>query len=207
MGDTLKKVQRGQKLHVPAAAYNAFIDAARDQQARQRSSEQSAQAAARSSGLVLVKNASGADRGRFDVLGVDGPVFGPADNPDGFRNKLALRGVTPTSDHAGRFVILQEPLKAGAIGHAIAGGVSIVKIDVQAEGDRMADAADGAAGNLISGGSGVAQVLWKEPGTGVRWAVVRLGGGGVPAGVRQYQVLQMVADNVVGWDWVRAHPV
>lgn len=209
MGDSLRKVQAGSKLRVPAAAYNAFIDAARDYQARQRSSQQSAQAAARSSGVVLVKNASGEDRERFDVLGVDAPIFGPADNLESFKNKLALKGITPTANHAGKFVILLEPLKADAIGLAIAGGVSIVKVEVQAEGDRMADAADGEAGNLVSGGSGVAQILWKEAGTGVKWAVVRLGGGGggVEPGQYQYMVYQVVAQNQNGFDFVRAHPM
>src|SRR5690349_10575012 len=112
MGDTLKKVQRGAKLQIPAAAYNAFVDAARDFQQRQRGSAQSAQATAVNSGVVLVKNTSGDDRDRFDVLGVDVPIYGPADNLESFKNKIALKGITPTTNHAGKFVILLEPLKA-----------------------------------------------------------------------------------------------
>ena len=38
-------------------------------------------------------------------------------------------------------------------------------------------------GYLWSGASGAAQILWKESGTGVKWAVVRLGGGQLAPGV------------------------
>lgn len=210
MGDALKKTQPGARLRIPAEAYNAFVDAARDYRQRQRDlGQDGAVAEPANSGIILVKNASGADRQRFDVLGIQQPIFGPSDNLDTFKNRPALAGVVPTADHAGKFVILLEPLKSGLIGRATASGVSIARVDVQDEADRMADAAEGQAASLKSGSSGVAQILWKEAGTGVKWAVVRIGGGGggIVPGIRQYQVFQMVADNVTGWDWVRAHPV
>ena len=47
--------------------------------------------------IVLVKNASGADCPRFGVLGIDGPIFGPADNLNEFKNRIALKCVTPTT--------------------------------------------------------------------------------------------------------------
>jgi hypothetical protein len=197
MGDALKKVQQTQKLRIPAAAYNAFVDTARAHQQRQQDRQQTAQPASRSSGLVLVKNASGADRERFDVLGVNAPLFGPSDNLESFKNTLALTGITPTADHAGRFVILQEPLKADAIGLALAAGVSIVHINVQDQAHRLADVAEGTAGNLRSGSAGVAQILWKEAGTGVKWALVRLGAGGtvIPDGTQDNQVLKWDQDT------------
>ena len=48
----------------------------------------------RSSGIVLVKNASGADRNRFDVLGVSGMLYGPADNLVEFQSRPCITGVT-----------------------------------------------------------------------------------------------------------------
>jgi hypothetical protein len=48
-------------------------------------------------------------------------------------------------------------------------------MDVQNEDHRFADVGDEVAGHLVSAVSGAAEILWKESGTGVKWAVVRLG--------------------------------
>lgn len=46
-----------------------------------------------------------------------GANFTPSDNKDGFKNQAVLAGVTSAADdHAGRFVILLEPLADGKIG-------------------------------------------------------------------------------------------
>ena len=50
-----------------------------------------------------------------------------------------------------------------------------MEIDVQDEEDEYADVADAEAGRLKSGLRGAAQILWKESGTGEKWAVVRVG--------------------------------
>ena len=68
MSEPLKKVAAGDLLAIPAETFNTFIDMARDYRSRQVGVAQSPQPS-RSSGIVLVKNASGADRNRFDVLG------------------------------------------------------------------------------------------------------------------------------------------
>ena len=99
----------------------------------------------RDADMVLVKNTSGADRARFEILGISAPVFTPTDNLEEFRNRVVLSGVCP------------------------------VKVDVANANHWHADIADNSAANLKSGGGGAAQILWKESGTGVKWAVVRLG--------------------------------
>jgi hypothetical protein len=180
MGDNFKKVQTGDKLRIPAAAYNAFIDSAHDFQDRQRNQGRTPQAAYRTSGIVLVKNASGADQDRFAVLGVDAPIYTPEDNLDSFKNKVALVGVVPTvQDHYGRFVVLLEPLKAGAIGMAYGAGVCPVKITIPDDEQtyQFADVNDGSTGTLLAAPLGAAFILWKEDdeATGEMWAVVRIG--------------------------------
>jgi len=176
MGDPFHKAVSGQPLRVPARTWNAFLDAARDHQARQQNVAGAPAAELRPGGIVPVKNASGADRARFDILGIDGPVFTPTENEQGFKNRVALRGVVPTlADHEGRFVILFEPVKAGGIGLAGVQGVFPVKVDVQDEDHDFADVDDGQCGHLASGRCGAAQILWKESGTGEKWAVVRIG--------------------------------
>ena len=178
MGDNLKKVQVGEKLRVPAAAYNAFIDTARDFQARQRGISSTPQASTRSSGIVMVRNDSGEDLSRYTVLGVDSPIFKPKDKLDSFKNSVAVVGVKPSKDkHVGKFVVLLEPLKRKAIGMAYGAGICPVKIEVPNEKVEYpcADIADGKTANLKAAHSGAAGILWREGGTGVQWALVRLG--------------------------------
>ena len=125
--------------------------------------------------IVRVKNSSGTDRGRFNVLGVDGSVFTPTSNLTQFQNAIYLDGKKPTADHLGKFVVLCQPLRAGAIGWAWAAGVCVVKVDFDYEDQPYADVKADDAGLLKGGEGGAAQVLWKEEGTGTKWAVIRLG--------------------------------
>ena len=181
MSDALRKVQSGQALVIPAAAYNAFVDAALDYRQRASRVGQVARPAFRQSSIVLVRNDSGSDRERFDVLGVGVPVVDPVDDEDAFKERVALAGVVPESGtHEGLFVVLAEPLAAGAIGHAFAAGVCPVRIDVpDEEGDcRFAEVAGGVTANLMTQPQGSAAILWRAGGTGVQWAVVRLGNAG-----------------------------
>ena len=110
MGDPFKKVQRGDKLRIPAETFNTFIDAAKDFRQRTQNRGQKPLPTFSDSGIVLVKNASGSDCERFDVLGIEQPIFPPSDNLLSFTNQLSVVGVTPNENrHLGRFVVLQEP--------------------------------------------------------------------------------------------------
>ena len=100
MVESLRKVRPGDPLAIPAATFNAFVDAAQDYRNRQHRQERPIPPAGDGSGTIRVKNASGADRDRFAVLGLDVPVFTPTDNLEGFKNEPVLAGVVPTT--AGR---------------------------------------------------------------------------------------------------------
>lgn len=177
MGDALKKVQAGEKIVIPAEAYNAFIDAALDLRRRQLEGEAEASQEFRQTGIVKVRNDSGGDRERFDVLGINGPLVRPDENLVEFKNRVTLIGGVPWDGHRGKFVVLLEPLKAGAIGRAVLSGVSVGRVLVT-EYNRDHCCADVLEGDptqlqLIDGGA--AQVLWREDGDGQKWAVLRLG--------------------------------
>lgn len=211
MSDDLKKVQSGQPLRFPAGAYNAFIDAARDFQSRQRGISSTAQSTMQSSGIVLVRNDSPALVGRCGVLGIDAPIIPPDDTAKlvTFQNQVALSGIVPTeADHAGRFVVLLEPLMPGKIGRAMASGVCAVQVFLDADDDGLqADVADAATGYLAGASPGAAAILWRQGGTGVQWALVRVGNRqGLPSGGLRYQVLQRLDDDgAVGWEYPRFH--
>ena len=179
MADDMKKVIRGQPLDIPATTFNTFVDSARDYQMRQRNQTPGRTQNTHAKDTILVKNNSGSDRDRFDVLGIDGVIFTPTDNADTFKNDVALKGITPDiDDHAGKFVILAEPLKSGSIGRAFISGVCVAYVDIDDEDHTTADVKDGDATSLLSSDDGAVSILWAESGTGDKWAVVRFGGGG-----------------------------
>jgi hypothetical protein len=117
---------------------------------------------------------------------------------------VALSCVTPTEDHAGRFVILAEPIAAGKIGRAYAAGVCPVRVNVAGESHRFAACEPGDTGQLHSAPTGPAELLWTEAGTGQRWAVVRIGGGGATVEhgrpTQAFSSGQTIALNPVSWD-------
>jgi len=185
MSDPMKKVQAGQPLAIPAEAYNAFIDAARDFQQRTRHVGQQATPGYRSAGIVLVKNESGADRLRFEVLGLGDPIILPDADEQQFKNVVAFRGEMPDETlHKGRFVILAEPLADGAIGRAYLAGVTAVRLRLEDSAQKVeaAEIIDADATALQPAPAGSAAVLWHQEQTGDVWAVVRLGNA-APAGV------------------------
>ena len=184
-GDALRKVAPGESLRIPAGAYNAFIDAAQDFQRRQRDHSSQAKDAPQIPGTVYIRNDSGADRARYEVLGVSGPLF-PIGSLDGsFRDVTALTGVVPTeAGHKGRFVVLVEPIRAGQVGRALAVGVCPVLVNWTDPAHKYADVADGNPGYLLSSETGSAAILWGDFMPGLAWMLVRLpaggGGGGEP---------------------------
>lgn len=175
-GTSLGHVRRGELLRIPAGAYNAFVDAAlrdRDQALSMRTGGSSASSDA---GVVHVRNDSGGDLSRFQVLGIDSPVIAPSDDELTFLNQVIVSGVTPDVDlHTNLFVVLLDSLGDGKIGRAVLSGLCPVVVDVSDEAHLYADVTDAQSGYLTSGTTGAAQILWKESGTGPVWALVRLG--------------------------------
>jgi len=175
MGDHLKKVQSGDPLAIPATTFNTLIDSARDHQAQKQRTAQGHQPSFPQPGIISVMNVTGAARDRFDIVGLAGPSITPTMNLDEFKNHPLFFGAMPSTLYRGRFAVLLEPLDSVAIGRALVSGVSPVRIDVTDTGHSFADVKDAEAGHLASSDSGSATILWKDSGTGVKWAVIRLG--------------------------------
>jgi hypothetical protein len=74
MGDALKKVQAGQRMEIPAEAYNAFIDAVREERARRHSIEQDAGVELRQTVMVKIRNQTGANQDRYNILALRNPL-------------------------------------------------------------------------------------------------------------------------------------
>jgi len=179
--DALDKVTPGAPLRIPAAAYNAFIDAAKANKGVTQDAKRGT-LRDQTAGVTLVKNNSGVAIARFSVLGVDGPIFLPSDSLDAFKRDVVLTGSTPIAvSHTRKFVIALEPIAAGDVGKACAHGVCITQVqfpDPNVSQPKFADIGDGVTANLVSKERGAAAILWHEAvpaGGGVKWAIVRVG--------------------------------
>lgn len=126
--------------------------------------------------VVRVQNETGSALNAGQVVGLDTLAQTQASHPNTWRIEHVFKGVTPTlADHAGRFAVMLDRLEARDSGDAVAMGMALVKVDVAAESDTFADVSDGDVSMLASGTSGGASIIWKESGTGERWALVRIG--------------------------------
>ncbi|MEN6385317.1 MAG: hypothetical protein ABFD79_08960 [Phycisphaerales bacterium] len=177
MADTFKKVRNGDKLRIPAGTYNAMIDAAQDYIYRKTNINANIPQTLPAN-MVYIKNTTLFAVDRFGVLGISGSEIDAADN--NFKNTYCFTGLAPSlAIHSGgRFVIAAEPIAANAIGRAYAAGIVTVQIDITDETHTCADIEAEDKAKLKSAASGAAAILWKETGTGTKWAVIRFGGGG-----------------------------
>lgn len=217
MPDYFKRVQAGDPLDIKAPTWNAMLEAAQAHQSRMQGGGAPGTARVITPDVVDVYNDSGTGVGAFEVLGVDDVLVAPSADLQQFVNRPCLRGVAPTEEHAGKFVVTTNAIPAGGIGRAVVLGATVCKVDMQAADDRYADVYAGDTTKLKSGTTGPARILHVEAGTGVQWAVVRIDGGRgegsgdpLPAPTALYQVLQCTqftnADTyTIAFDWVRAH--
>jgi len=195
----LRKVSAGDPLSIPADAYNSFVDAARAHRGGVAMDAGQPGARAVQPATIKIKNTSGADLDMFSVVGVDGILFGPADNLDQFKREPVLTAVTPTTDHAGAFAVLLQPVAAGKFGVACVDGVVQVRVNVTDEAHDRADVLDGDATKLGSSADGSARIIWKEAGTGDRWAVVRLADPSATSSLRFAHVTTIHQSNGDAW--------
>lgn len=184
----MNKLTRGDKLgKLSAAALNRLPDliAAHDRGNSSQGDSDSGTSAR--DGIVLISNKTGSSLPAFSVVGLDAAVFSPAESPTVFQQVLAFDAKvptggeqisgSPTTNYRGKFAILLEPAPAGAskATAALVIGVTAARLLVTDEAHEWADIDPGQTGQLRSGETGTAQILWKESGSGAKWAIVRLG--------------------------------
>jgi len=175
MSDALKKVKAGDSLRIPAATFNAFVDAARAHRERQRDSGQRPKAAQQHSGIVLIRNTTGVDLTRMLTVALGESVVGPADNEDEWLRRPAFDAATPSESGAGRCAVMLEPAAQGAMGLAMAAGIAPCYVFVHDAAHRYARPYPPNYVFQSSEDAADAQIVWKEAGTGLLRAVVRLG--------------------------------
>jgi hypothetical protein len=174
-GDPFKRASSGDKLQIPAAAWNACLDAAEAHRQGGAPLPANGPQQFRQADIVLVKNSSGSTVSRFGVLGISGVIFTPSAALASFQNQVAFTGVTPTTaDHKGKFLICLEPIANGKVGRAWIAGVCQVQVDVTDATHQFAEVKNSDRTKLSSGASGSARILYSPGGTGTKWCVVRI---------------------------------
>ncbi len=183
-GDPFKKVRTGDKLRIPFDGLQCLHRCGDGPAGARQSTSSQDTPTFRQAGIVTVKNCTGGACERFNVLGIDDPIFLRDENEQSFKNRVMFDGVTPADpDHKGKFVILLEPLSANAIGLACIDGVCPAQVTLPDDEDsddpsQYADMSGGDTSALLAGKSGGAQIIWIDPELSAGetgWAVVRLG--------------------------------
>lgn len=123
---------------------------------------------------IKIKNSSGSSCSRFGVLGISSALYSPTSEADAFKSEVVLTGTTPTTaTHMGKFVVLVDDIANGSIGRAWLAGVCQVQIDVTDATHTTADVKDSSRAMLQSfQKTGAARILYKESGTGTKWAII-----------------------------------
>lgn len=175
MADRFKKVQAGQPLHISAEVWNAFLDSVRKRRGRNHDQLTEVIDQFRQGDIVKLRNNSGQDCSRFNVLAINTPIITPSANEREFKNRVAISGVRPMHPtHFSRFGILLDPVRHGKIGRAWISGACPAYIAVTDNCHQFADVKHNDSNSLESRPFGAAQILWREGKLGLQWAIVRL---------------------------------
>lgn len=177
MADPFQKVRPGQALRIPAAAYNAFVDAAAGHRRRERDSRAAAALEPLARGLALVRNDSEEAIEPYHALAITGVLVEPGedDQERTFQGRMPLTGDLAGEDSPPMsFVIPQQPIEPGEIGRCVLSGVTPAIVLIRDESDQTCELAPDET-TLASTPLGGAPILWKEEGTGLKWAVVEIG--------------------------------
>jgi len=132
-GDALRKVRTGEPLRIPAAAYNAFVDAAIANRASERNAVADPGRDPSQRGSVLVRNDSPDDLPAHHALAITGVLVEPGedDQERTFQGRTPLTAEVATEDSPPlSFVVSIEPIRAGEIGRCVLHGVAAARIVV-----------------------------------------------------------------------------
>lgn len=175
----MNKVSTGEKFKVKANTWNSFIDAANHYKNTQMSLGSEALRGNVKTGIVLVSNDSGGLLEQFSPVILNDLIIQP-DNDEKeqeFKSRVPVfSGKKVSADNKDKpFAILQVPLESEKLGKALLQGISPVKVNIGNESHKYAKLS---AAGLVSTSSGIGRILWKESGTGEKWVLLQLGGGG-----------------------------
>ena len=184
MGDKFQRVQSGQRVAIPAGAWNAMLEAARAHEQSKFNAQADTEPHLAQADICKVLNTTAGPLERFAITEIAGALIAPADNEAEFQVRAAFRVRVPTAEARGRWCVLAEPIPPGRIGRAWVSGVCPARVSVEETHHQYAEADAGNSSRLVSADQGSARILWRESGSGQRWALIRIGVNDPPQLVR-----------------------
>jgi len=177
MADPYQPVQQNGQIQVTARTWNGLLKAGQDYSRRKYGTATGGVLDSKltPSCRIWVFN-SGPELPEFSVVGFGNMPAPPTSRPLDAIDEPLFLATTPTA--VGPFAILAGSLAPGEIGEGIIAGAAVVQINVSDPTHGFALPADGNSAALTSDSAGGVPILWKDTGTGLKWAVVLLGGGG-----------------------------
>lgn len=183
---------------IPVATWNQFCDVAQKVNGSAGAATKPTPFGALGHALdVTIKNVSGADlTAPFPILRLTDPIFTPTDDDKVHRKGVKFKADTPDAETSTNFVVLQGPCASNKFTAAVIQGATWCKVNVSSSSHTHATAEAGNTSSLVSGMTGV-RILWKESGTGVKWAVVLIGGDGSAPTITENE---FDANEALGYD-------
>lgn len=170
------KVSPGDPVKIQAGVWNTLLDVAGAHRSREVSAAPGSSRWPVPHGLIVeVKNNTGAAVPRYHAIGLDDPLFTPTDNEQTFLNQLVFNGETISAEYFGKFAVVQETIEDGRIGKALLQGITVAEITVDDENHVTVDVDPAGGSKLVTQSVGAGRILYKESGTGSKWAVIRVG--------------------------------
>lgn len=168
------------------ARINANVDAARFARTARKGFAVDQKLASLTENEFIVKNETGADRNRFDIVAFEEPIYLRDDNESAFneRTQTYLKAIEPAwPDHFLSWGVLQESCKQNKLARVRVGGIAVALVnfaDANATtGHRFATIKNEESGYLDSAPCGMARILWRDE-TAVEstryWCKLWLGG-------------------------------
>lgn len=206
MPDTFDKVSAGQPVEIPAATWNALLEAGQAfrRQRLGREGDSTPQFSPTASLEILVRNDVGSSLPIWSVVALGTPVISAVDYPQEVRRLPVFPGTAPaaTTDN---FAVLIEPAAADAYVRAVVMGVVPANLNVTDSTHTCAGPAAGVTATLATATDGPARILWKESGTGTKRAVVLVGRDTAAAAASGSDVFFARLTTTSGglWKWYR----
>jgi hypothetical protein len=172
-----RRVSSGQRIAPSAREWNAMIAAAEAHLDATQNQATPAGVAIPRGPRIRVRNSTAADLAQWSAVKLGDPIVTPSANLGEFTDSPTLEASTPDANSRGRWAILAESIPASRYGWAYLSGYVAAQIRVLDTSHGYVDAipATGSTVYLATDDTGSARIIWAEPGTGTRWALLLLG--------------------------------
>lgn len=189
MDNSNDKASPGQPFRAPRSeTWNGMVDAGNAYRAGRLSVGAPAPTSPRETDLIRIKNNSGGNRARGQILRINGKAITDLSN-----EHIWLVGSEPTA--SGYFGILREPIASGGVGVAQVSGCCLARVNVGSTGHTRAKAVAGLY-VLASADDGPLEIIYSPGTTGEVECVVRFAGGSGGGG--QLFQFELTADFTTG---------